>query len=290
MWQLILRYDINEGSAQGQQQRRAIASAQHHRRAGRARLVHVSVTPQSQRGLGEGEAAPLGRRRRRSAGRLRRVGQQPRPSVTSFSDLTDGRVFGLPHQRTAAVTRWTCPPSPPPPLAAANLRFIFDKAEEALGIPSVLSPRGVGRLAQTSVDSQSLMTYLSFFKAWRPQLLQRKSIKLTLGDVEGRKAAAAGGGRGHLGPYRAPPATPHRASVSGKTLDTATQLELNEARQHHHRTAEHADRHAESSSTAKRRRRRRRSSRHSPPLRTLTQRTSTGSSQLTVASDVTEPA
>ena len=219
VWQLILRYDINEGSAQGQQQRRAIAQRSINDEQGEA--LHVSVTPRASAGSAKEKLL-----RWVDDTVAAQTGPARGPQVASFSDLADGRVFGhlinALQPSTVDVSALSSSTS-----RSANLRFVFDRAEEVLGIPSVLSPEEFAD-SPDRVDSQSLMTYLSFFKAWRPQLLQRKSIKLTLSDVDATKAQlqAVADASSTPGSTRHTPSP----SVSGKALDTATQLELNEAR------------------------------------------------------------
>ena len=220
VWQLILRYDLNESGAQGAQQRR-IASRSVSDEQGEA--VHVSVTPRASAGSAREKLL----RWVDDTVALQAGTAQPHLAVSSFGDLADGRAFA--HLINALQPHTVDVSALSPTSRAANLRFVFDKAEEALGIPPVLSADELAD-APDKVDSQSLMTYLSFFKAWRPQLLQRKSIKLTLGDVEQRKAALAAVAEAAA----ASPAQRHSPSVSfsgtGKALDTATQLELNEAK------------------------------------------------------------
>ena len=219
MWQMILRYDINEGA-----QHRRIAQRNLSDEHGEG--VHISITPQRSASASTAGSAKDKMLRwvedTANAEIAKQAGPEaPRLAVQSFSALSDGCAFAhlinglLPGTVDVAALSSTD--------RTANLALVFRKAEEALGIPAVVQADEFAQSPE-KVDSQSLMTYLAFFKGWRPALLQRKSLKpMEQTEVQRRLLEAAEATKGHG-------ATPS-VSGSGKALDSATQLELAEAKQ-----------------------------------------------------------
>lgn len=213
LWLLITKYDINEGGG-------AAGATGADRRKARERGVSSDAN----------DSTPLAtsakdRMLRWVEETVATQAGQPVP-VRSFAALSDGRVFAHLANKlqpdTVDVGTLTSD-------GRANLQLVFDAADKRLGIPAVLSAEELNENAE-KVDSQSLITYLSFYRNWRPELLEHKAREGAA--VEAKKQAllqaATNAADGGASSRRTPSLI---LSPGGKALDNAHQLELNEYKQ-----------------------------------------------------------
>ena len=209
VWLLILRYDIND------EQHRSIA-----RQREQQPLTDAAPAPAA---AGAATGSAKDRLLRWVDETVRQqaalAGSAPIP-VTSFSALSDGRVFAhlVNRLQPGTIDVAALPASD----HRASLTTVFQVADQSLGIPVVLTAEELEGGGE-QVDSQSLLTLLSFYKNWRPELLKRREA--AKGGVETAKAALLSAD------IVSPRHGPSLSIGSGKALDSATQLELAEAKQ-----------------------------------------------------------
>lgn len=96
--------------------------------------------------------------------------QQPQVNIKSFADLSDGVVFCrlVNHLQASAIDLSHLPSS-----AEETVQLAFDTADRELGIANILDAAEVANNIN-NIDSQSLMTYISFFRNFRSELRDRR--------------------------------------------------------------------------------------------------------------------
>ena len=207
LWLLITKYDINEGGGAAGASGRRVRERGVSSDASDLTPLAASAKERMLRWVEQTVATQAG---------------QPIP-VKSFSALSDGRVLAHLANKlqpdTVDVGSLTAD-------GKANLQLVFDAADKRLGIPVVLSADELNENAD-KVDSQSLITYLSFFRNWRPELLEHKAREGAAVEAKKQALQQAASSAAESGP--ASRRTPSLiVSPGGKALDNAHQLELNE--------------------------------------------------------------